>query len=239
MGDQLEGIYLVSRTTFFFYINWLRSWEGFGNSVYLIVAHNLTMHSLIDLLGILGFVIAAYTFIKTQLIKSKIEIIAGPSFTIYYTSDGGTGIYMPIAYINDSDRAGKILNTLIHLTLPQELGRFSMRWADFVSHDAKAKGYNHLDHSRSFSVQGQTVIDKFIWFVWRSYNKKSLDFVPGEYSLEIEIETSISKKRNKIFKYAFKLTSEDISFLDIEKALKTNGTRTVTFENYNRENTFE
>lgn len=196
------------------------------------------MQSVIDIIGILGFLIATYTFIVTQLIKPRIEIIAGPSFTIYYTSDGGTGIYMPIAYINDSNRAGKMLNTVIHLTLPEKSGRFSLRWADFVSHDAKVKGYNHLDHARAFSVPGQTVIDKFIWFVWRSYNKKPLDFVVGEYILEIEAETSTSKKRSKVFKYIFKLTEADISFLDLEKALKTNGTRTITFENHSKENTF-
>jgi hypothetical protein len=119
---------------------------------------------------LLGFIIAAYTFIKTQLVKAKVEIIAGPSFSIYYTSDGGTGLYIPIAYINESNRGGKVVSTSIKLHLPKDPLKYTLRWAHFVTYDAKNKGYNHLDESRAFSVPAQSVVDKFIWFVWRSTN---------------------------------------------------------------------
>lgn len=196
------------------------------------------MQFIIDTIGILGFLIALYTFVKTQLVKSSIEIVAGPNFSIYYTSDGGTGIYIPIAYINDSDRSGKVLTTSLHLFPPNKAARFTMRWADFVTHDAKAKGYNHLDHSRAFSVPSQTVIDKFIWFVWRQNNgQPPLEFTAGQYKMEIEIQ--ISKSEKKTFIHMFTLSAEDISALDLEKQFKSNGTRTVTFENYPRENIFD
>jgi hypothetical protein len=63
----------------------------------------------IDLIGTAGLLIAAYTFYRTQIKKAKIEIVSGPTFEVYYLPNGSTGIYLPMAFINEMDVSGKVI----------------------------------------------------------------------------------------------------------------------------------
>lgn len=193
----------------------------------------------IDIIGVVGLLIATYTFYRTQIQKGNIKIVVGPSIDLYYASDGGSCFYIPTAFINENDNSANVISVSIKITTPKNITH-KLRWADFVNYDAKKRGYNHLDHARSFSVPGQTVIDKYIWFVWRPDNSVKFDFDKGIYNCEMILDKSTSET-NKLIHFPFKFEIDQISFdfLKNEKLNELSGTRSITLKGYENENIIE
>ena len=195
--------------------------------------------SLIDFISVLGFIIAVYTFYQTQLKKGKVQIVPGPSINIYYAPGGGSCFYIPIAFINENDKSGKVINVSLRIITPSNK-KYRIRWADFVKYNSEIKGYNHLDHARAFSVPGQSVIDKFVWFAWRDNNKQKLKFEIGNYNAELILDNSTVKTfKLKKFPFKFKISEDDFAFLKAEQKKNSGGTRVITLNQYEKENLIE
>ncbi len=187
-------------------------------------------------IGIIGFLIAIYTFYKTQIQDSKLIVVAGPSIKIYYTPDGGTGFYIPLAFINENAKSGKVISVYIRIKTPSN-SIYRLRWVDFAYWDANERKYKHTDHVRPFSVAGQSVVDKFVYFIWRQNNEADLIFEEGKYSITVEVDCS-TDRNNKLFKFNNRLVlkEDDISFLQTQRRESKTGIRAITFENSKCEN---
>jgi hypothetical protein len=189
-----------------------------------------------DFLGVAGFIIAAYNFIQTLIKKPKLVLVAGPSFETYYKPDGATGFYIPIAFINEGGKPGKVISLYLIIKPPNSKTTFQMRWNQFVKHDNKNKTFEHLNYVNAFSVSAQTVNDKFVYFLWDATNSQLLQFHEGEYQMEFLLDQSTSSGSNKKFMFLFNISKEDVNFFETDEAKAAGRTRVITIKNYEKEN---
>ncbi len=187
-------------------------------------------------IGVIGFIIAVYTFYETQIKRAKIEIIVGPNITVYYTQDGGSGIYLPLAFVNEGHKSAKIINIYLQISTPSKKV-YKIRWADFVKWNSSERNFNHIDHCRAFSVSGSTVNDKFVWFIWRPQNESNLLFEEGEYKVSILYDNSPNPNNQlKAFDSKFHIDYEDAKFLKSQYDLKETKIRKILINNNEKEN---
>jgi hypothetical protein len=112
-----------------------------------------------------------------------------------------------------------------------------MRWSQFVRYSQEKSSFDHLDYARAFSVPGQSVVDKFVYFKWiPSADRPNLVLTTGIYRMQVLLDQSTSANKLKVFNSEFELSEADIDFLDNELANKTPGALKITLKNYEPEN---
>ena len=55
-----------------------------------------------------SLLVSLVTLYFSNLAPPSIAIVAGPNIKVYYPSDGGLGLYLPIAFVNSSAATGSI-----------------------------------------------------------------------------------------------------------------------------------
>jgi hypothetical protein len=107
--------------------------------------------------------------------------VVGPEIRIYYPSDGGFGLYVPVTFLNHSPRTGTIWRCAITLFAKNSGERFFMGWRYFFRIKPEGTGFNYDEIASAFAVPGNQSLSKLIWFLWRSFSTPPLLIGAGEY----------------------------------------------------------
>ena len=63
-----------------------------------------------------SLLVSLVTLYFSNLAPPSLAIVAGPNIKVYYPSDGGFGLYLPVAFVNSSAATGTIYRVGVSLT---------------------------------------------------------------------------------------------------------------------------
>ena len=172
-------------------------------------------------ISILSLCVSAIALFLEQLRPPRISIVAGPLIQLYYPSDGGFGVYLPITFLNRAAKTGTVSRcgiTLYQRSNPEE--RFFMEWRYFVSL-GRGQGSNlatNLDEAaHALAVPGKSDVPKMIWFSWRAESKPEVHIVEGQYVLLVHYWTR-STRKPKFERHEFHVDAKTQAELDSYRA---------------------
>lgn len=136
--------------------------------------------------SVLGLIVAGATLYNTHLRHPRIHSYLGPLIKLYYPGDGGTGIYIPITFINSAPRVGTVLRAAILLHRKDSTQeQYFMEWGSFSRLDTQSGNWVYENICHALPVDGKSSITKVVWFNWLASSQPSLIFKPGEYVLTL------------------------------------------------------
>jgi hypothetical protein len=144
-------------------------------------------------ISLLSLVVAALTLYLSQFKRATISNVIGPTMVVFYSEDGGFGLFLPVTFLNRSSRTGSILRcalTLFRADSPEQ--RFFMEWWAFARWEGQRWGYEEVAHA--LAVPGNSSTAKIIWFLWRGSSKPEFRLVEGQYVMIFHYWSALSTK---------------------------------------------
>jgi hypothetical protein len=195
-------------------------------------------------ISILGFLVSATTLFLTQLRPPDISTIVGPAIKLYYPTDGGFGIYIPVTFVNTSPNTGIVLRcgiTIYSKAAPDQ--KYYMEWRFFVKLESTSGSRQHYvfeDNAHGIAIPQNSFVSKMIWTTWSQFTKPPFQITEGDYVMILHYWTkptgtplngehsfylsNDAYKRLEEFRIA---KSETIVDVDLDKPLTGDAIRTL------------
>ncbi len=121
---------------------------------------------------------------------ADIEVLIGNKIKTYYhdfnDKNHGTGFYLPIDFVNTSNRAGTVIKTAIVFhkkSEPSEL--FLMQQESFSKFDSNSSKWIFDEMAHSIVINSKTSVNKIVWYYWSSESSPKIEFSKGEYQIKV------------------------------------------------------
>jgi hypothetical protein len=139
-----------------------------------------------------SLLVSFVTLYFSNLAPPAVAMVAGPSIKLYYPSDGGFGVYLPVAFVNSSAATGTIYRLGISLTQKKPgADVFYFEWRNFA-HVSDQAGLDEPAHA--LAIQGNSAVAKIVWLTWRANSEPKLILQPGDYTLAVHVWKTPSGK---------------------------------------------
>jgi hypothetical protein len=153
-------------------------------------------------IALVSFLVSAVTLFFSLLRAPKISKVVGPEFKVYYPPDGGFGVYLPVAFLNESPRTGTVLRCSLSIyrkSTPEE--RFFMDWRSFCKLEGNSWAIKEPAHA--ITVPGMQSRAKIVLFSWRAASIPQIQIAEGSYVMVFHYWTGLAgKPRNAHHEFA-------------------------------------
>lgn len=173
----------------------------------------------------------AFTTLYFNFIKpAKIKILVSNKCKLYYSdfgnnNDYGVGFYLPIDFVNISNKTGIIVNTaIVFHNKNHTTERFLIQQKEFAKLDTEQKQWTFDEVAHSIVVPPKTSVNKTIWYYWYHFSTPKIELKKGEYDIKIYYWLNHDKKP-KLFKC--KIYIDDNIETILNKNLKNHSSNTV------------
>jgi hypothetical protein len=144
-------------------------------------------------IALVSFLVSAVTLFFSVLRAPRLSDVVGPEFKVYYPPDGGFGVYLPVAFLNESPRTGTVVRCSLSLyrkTAPEE--RFFMDWRSFCK--LEGNGWVVKEPAHAITVAGMQSRTKTVLFSWRAASVPQIQIVEGNYVMVFHYWTGLTGK---------------------------------------------
>lgn len=140
-------------------------------------------------IAVLSLAASGVALYYSALQRARPVSVLGTTVKVYYPSDGGFGVYLPVTFVNDSPLTGTVRRcalTLYAKARPDE--RFFMDWRFFMKltqldSSGDHLGYDKVSSAETVGIPGHASAERLIWFSWRSSQEPELRLLQGDYEL--------------------------------------------------------
>jgi hypothetical protein len=143
------------------------------------------MSSIALFISILGFLVSATTLFLTQFRPPHIGTIVGPAIKLYYPSDGGFGIYVPVTFVNTSQKTGGVLRcgiTMYSKAAPDTKYYMECRYfMKLESTTSSTQKFLYDDYAHGIAIPQNSFVSKIIWTTWSHLNERSFQITEGDH----------------------------------------------------------
>jgi hypothetical protein len=174
------------------------------------------MQTVTLVLSVLGACLGVASFYLTQLRPPRIQVIAERRVRIGYALQGPAfGVYMPLTFVNRSQRLGVVRKiTLVLKARDFDGPAFCIDLSRFVDLDPGKNSYKDIELPHSFAVPGSSSVSKLVKFMW--WNDSKPEFILGnhEYDFNVYIWTRPTCEPDAVARHVLKPTESQAALLE-------------------------
>ena len=131
-------------------------------------------------LSLLGLFVSVAALYLGQFRRPRFVVTLGPDVHLYYPADGGSAVYLPMIFSNNSPTRGVIYQIYLRILTPKAQNYY-LRWRQEATIDDQTLEYSYLGRVKPLTVDGYSSQAKVYWFIWPS-SEQPLLFEEGRYS---------------------------------------------------------
>lgn len=180
---------------------------------------------------LISFITLYFNYIKYP----KVRICLGDSCKIYYADyvDGGRhggGIYLPVDFVNSTNKTAVIIKTAIVLYNKQNSNnRYFMKQSQFSKLDINKNLWVYDELAHSIVIPPNNSVNKIIWYYWFLTSSPDFKYEKGDYELKFYYWSKPNKKPRCV-KSSFSIDDSILCRLEQAKNEQSTSTLDVILE---------
>jgi len=143
------------------------------------------------IISVISLIIALITLYYNFIRPAKIKLIMGNTCQLYYldystNNNYGLGVYLPIDFVNISNKTGIVSKTAILLyNKKQDKEHFLMQQRNFSTVDTSQKKMVNNEFAHSIVIPPKTSVNKIVWYNWENLSLPHIKLAKGEYVIKL------------------------------------------------------
>ena len=136
-------------------------------------------------ISITGVGIAITSLYLSNFRRPDISAGLGPDVHLYHPSDGGTAIYLPVVFTNNSPTRGAVLQAYLKISHPNGKNYY-LKWLEEWKISTRQSDYEYISRAKPFTIDGHSSSFKLFWFL-RPNDSNPLLFSKGKYQFTLHL----------------------------------------------------
>jgi hypothetical protein len=172
----------------------------------------------------ISLILSIGTLYLTQFRPPNVTVSTGPMIHIFYVKPEEPTIFLPVVFHNASPTKAIVYKAFLELT-DTKGQHFTLKWMTSVKIDL-SNNYTDIGASGPFKIDGYETIPNALRFFWYNANGgPQLDWLEGDYSIELHLWTSSTTKPTYSGFDKFHIDNEVAKLMAQKKAASDNTSR--------------